>query len=397
MKVLYKKTILLLLLAVICIKQANAYDSTQQRPVNATILLPLFLDSAFKYGSYQYGNSIPKYMLPALEFYNGVQLAADSLKQEGIYTHIDIVDSRKAAAYQEVFSNHNSYKPQIVIGVVQSAGELKNAAQLAFDKTVPFISATYPNDGGVTDNPCLLIVNSTLKTHCFALYKYLQRNYRGTNLVLFTRNSAADDRIKNYLKDADKTFTGDKLKWKLASLSDSFNAADLSVYMDSSKANTVIGASLDKNFSLNLLRELSTAHETYNSTVFGMPTWDDLPLDKPEYQGLDIFYSTPFISFSGNAAVYKSLTKKFNKIANSKPSDMVFKGFEITYRYIKTLYEHPVDFWQYLNNPKYKIFADYKFEPVTPKETNADSLINYWENSKIYFIKKTDGAIKGVY
>src|SRR6187431_453526 len=101
MKVLNRNTLILLLLALTCIKQANAYDSTQHKTINATILLPLFLDSAFKNGSYQYGNTIPRYLLPALEFYNGVQLAADSLRQEGIFTHIDIVDSRKASAYQE--------------------------------------------------------------------------------------------------------------------------------------------------------------------------------------------------------------------------------------------------------------------------------------------------------
>ena len=75
---------------------------------------------------------------------------------------------------------------------------------------------------------------------------------------------------------------------------------------------------------------------------------------------------------------------------------MVFKGFEITYRYIKTLYEHPEDFLQYVNDPRYKMFADFNFEPVPAPETGQLG-VDYWENKKIYFVKKTDGAIKGVY
>jgi len=74
---------------------------------------------------------------------------------------------------------------------------------------------------------------------------------------------------------------------------------------------------------------------------------------------------------------------------------MVFKGFEITYRYVKTLYEHPIDFLQYMNDAQYKLFADFNFQPISSR--NEASLMDYWENKKIYFVKKTDGAIKGVY
>lgn len=383
-----------MVLAAICVKHAAAYDTTSQKAVNATILLPLYLDSAFKNGTYNYNNSIPKFILPALEFYNGVQLAADSLRQEGINAHIEVIDSRTTLATEHLFSQHN-YKPAIIIGVVQSGAELKKLSGLALSNNVPFLSATYPNDGGVTANPSLLIVNSTLKTHCYALYQYLQRNYSSNNIVLVTRKGGLDDRIKNYLKEAEKNSKGNKFKWAMASLADSFSLAQLAVYLDSNKNNTVIGATLDRDFSLKIVETLSALEDNYSSAVFGMPTWDDLPLQQPEYKGVDVYYSTPFISYSGNAGVYSSLTKKFKKIVNSKPSDMVFRGFEVTYRYIKTLYQHPSDFMQHVNDSNCKVFADFKFEAVPSKDT--EEVTDYFENKKIYFVKKTDGAIKGVY
>jgi hypothetical protein len=126
-----------------------------------------------------------------------------------------------------------------------------------------------------------------------------------------------------------------------------------------------------------------------------MPTWDDLPLDKPEFKGIDVYYSTPFVSYSGNAAVFSSISKKFKALANSRASDMVFKGFEITYRYIKTMAEHPDDFMQFVNDPKYRIFAEFNFQPVISKENDLQT--DYYENKKIYFVKKTDGQVRGVY
>jgi hypothetical protein len=392
---LFNRSILLLVLAVICTKQATAFDTTFHKTVNATILLPLYLDSAFKNDSYRYGSNIPKFILSTLEFYNGVQLAADSLRQEGINARIEVIDSRKDSAATQLFSQANYYKPALIIGIVQSGSELKTLSGLALSNNVPFISATYPNDGGVTANQNLLIVNSTLKTHCTALYKYLQRNYNGENVVLVTRKGGLDDRIKNYLREAEKNAEGNKFKWAMASLPDSFTNIQLAVYLDSNKHNTIIGATLDGSFSSQIISTLSALNENYKSTVFGMPTWDELPLQKPEYKGIDVYYSTPFISYSGNPNVYSSLIKKFKKIANSKPSDMVFKGFEVTYRYIKTLYQHPDEFMKYVNDGSCKVFADFKFEAVVSKQ--GTDVTNYWENKKIYFVKKTDGTIKGVY
>ena len=93
--------------------------------------------------------------------------------------------------------------------------------------------------------------------------------------------------------------------------------------------------------------------------------------------------------------MYNSLTTKFKKIANSKPSDIVFKGFEITYRYVKNLVLHPESFVQHVNDTDSKIFADFRFEPVTLKKGSVQA--DYWENKKIYFVKKTAGVVKGVY
>ena len=386
-----RRSVMLFFLSVLCLQQVKAADST--RTVKATILLPLYLDSVFNYSGYQYGNTLPRFLLPALEFYNGVQLAADSLEREGIKARVEIIDSRNSNATQSVF--RESPKPGFIIGVVQNGTELKNLSSASLEAKTPFISATYPNDGGVTFNPTLLIVNSTLKSHCVAIYKYLQRNYRRNNLVFVTRKSGEDDRIKRYFKEVEKIVQGEKIKWKMVSLPDTFNAADLAVYLDSNKTNTILGGSFDKDFALRIIGTLSDMRTTYTSNVFGMPTWDELPLEKPAYNGIDVYYSTPFVSYSANAEVFNSLNKKFKKITNSRPSDMAFKGFEITYRFVKILYDHPDDFMAHINDKQYTLFADFDFEANLTSD--KDERIEYWENKKLYFVKKTDGQVKGVY
>ncbi|WP_431211653.1 hypothetical protein ACQ86N_38515 [Puia sp. P3] len=47
------------------------------------IFAPLYLDSAFDAtGNYRYDKNFPKYFNPGLEFYEGAQLALDSLQKE---------------------------------------------------------------------------------------------------------------------------------------------------------------------------------------------------------------------------------------------------------------------------------------------------------------------------
>lgn len=394
MNIFKHKLLLVTLFASLGAKGAFAFADTLTQKPNATVLLPLYLDSLFKYGAYKYGNTIPKFALPALEFYNGVQMAADSLRQEGIEARIEVVDSRKTGAAQQLFASYNPHKPNLVIGVLQNANELKSLSGMAADKNVPLISATYPNDGGVSANNRLMIVNSTLRTHCDAMYQFLLKNHADDKVVVFMRQGGADDRIKNYMTEAENNSGDKKLKWKIVSLPDTFSTKHLAVWLDSTQNNTVVGATLDDEFSQRLIRTLSSLRPSYKSSIFGMPTWDEFNLTKPEYKGVDVYFSTAFVSYSANAELYSNLSKKFTKIANSRPSDMFFKGFEITYRYVKTLAKHPENFLEHINDADNKVFADFNFQQVY---TYSDDSPNYLENKKLYFVKKTDGAVKGVY
>src|ERR1041384_705984 len=60
------------------------------------IFAPLYLDSAFdSYGEYRYAKNVfPKFINPGLEFFEGAQLALDSLSKEGAQLQVYIYDTR---------------------------------------------------------------------------------------------------------------------------------------------------------------------------------------------------------------------------------------------------------------------------------------------------------------
>ncbi len=66
------------------------------------IFAPLYLDSVFSAtGNFRYSQGMPKFITPAIDFVNGVQLGLDSLKLDSVNIEAYIYDTR---SYKEPLS-----------------------------------------------------------------------------------------------------------------------------------------------------------------------------------------------------------------------------------------------------------------------------------------------------
>ncbi len=387
-----KKLLLLCFITAFTVKAFTQTDSNTTFRPKIGILIPLSLDSAFKGGSYKFGNSVPKFILPQLEFYNGVQIALDVLEEEGIHADVFIVDSRKKGGYSAALADLSYRDLDLIIGNAQNNAELKAMTEAAQKEQIPFISASYPNDGNLSNNS-LVIMNSTIKTHCHEMYKFIQKNNSTGNLVYFSKSTPIDERIKGYFNESEKNTASLPLNFKRQEPGTFLTDSILTMLLDSTIKNTIVVGSLDDAYSQTVLKQLAKLTKTYEIEVFGMPTWDDFSLTSEPYKGLTVYVSTPFITSSGNKTVYSAVQTRFKKMTNGRPGDMVFKGYEIAYRYIKTLSQSS-SFMSNINNAQYKIFNSFDVQPVFNKAGNTTP--DYYENKKIYFIKKTNGAITNV-
>lgn len=358
-----------------------------------SVLLPLQLDSLFELDKYRFGNNIPRFALPYLEFYNGVQLAVDSLRKEGLPVHINIVDSRELGSMQVALTNPLVRQSKLLIGVAANVNELRQMAEFAKAKRIPLLSATLPNDGGIKYNNLLYVLNPTMRTQCEALFGYVQAQHSKDNVILLTRKGTIEGYLKSWLEAAGAKSVR-PIRWKTSMLTDSFSVAQLLPLLDSTRQNVLIGASMDLGFAGRLAQQVAGA-KRYKCTLVGMPNWDELSLNKADYKGLELVFGTAFLSSSGNLDLYTRLSKQYSHLQNSKPSDMVLRGFETTLRYARAMVladssELPVLF----NSRAYRVFNDFNFQPMTD---GAESQVHYFENRKVHFLKLVDGQLKGVY
>ena len=360
------------------------------------IFVPLYLDSAFDAaGEYRYDKTFPKFINPGLEFYEGAQLALDSLQKEDAELDVQIYDTRSTTqSLAQILQSPAFQKTELIIGHVVS-GELQQLATAAAHMNIPFINVNFPNDGGITNNPDFVILNSTLRTHCEGLYKFIQRNYATKPIFLFRKKGAQEDRLKSYFTDIEKTTASVPLKIKYITLEDNFDAAALVPYLDSNTQTICIAGSLDESFGRSLVQALSSVNKTYTTCIIGMPTWDNIAdFTHPGFSGEEIVYSTPFYTNPSDNLV-KSIQQVFKTKFYSRPSDMVFRGYECTYRFSKLLLQYGRNLSGSIGEKKYKVFSDFDIEPVfLNKQTMT---LDYLENKKLYFIRKLDGSITGVF
>jgi ABC-type branched-subunit amino acid transport system substrate-binding protein len=360
-----------------------------QSKVKVAVFAPLYIDSAFNGYSYKLGmNNLPKYMLPGLEFYNGVQMAIDSLQKDGKELDVLIYDSKGKLGVENICNGFSFNNVQLIIAQFNSRQDVKQLADIAAYKQIPLISATYPNDGGVNSNPYFVLVNTSLKTHIEQLYGYAQKNVAASNILYVTKKGLLETMVTGYYNQSQRNATK-PLKYKTIELENDFTPDLLTLYLDSTKSNSIIVGSLDEKFAQQIINVLA-ANKMYKTTLLGMPTWDVLKdFEKPVNKGITAIYTTTYNYSKNNSKLYDALSKQYRTKFAAKPSDNFFKGYESMYHFTHVLLSNPNNFLQQLSSTEHKVFND--FDIVALPNKNVDGT-EYYENKKVYFVKKVDGV-----
>ena len=353
------------------------------------IFAPVYLDSVFEGNSYSYGKNFPRFTQQGLDFVQGAEIALDSMQLTNGNIQAGIFDSK--AGEQNIpwlINNHKLDSMDLLIGAVKDTEFLKLAA-FAKQKNIPFISVVYPNDGGVTANPFLVIVNSTLRAHCENIFSYLLQKHGTDNIYICRKKGSQEDKIASYFKTINEGEGKPLLNIRVLNFEDDFSA--LKDKLDSTKQNVIIGASLNEDFAGELFDAAYGIKKTYRVEMIGMPNWDGFKdLRKPAYKDFPLLYTAAY--GNNKTDVYSKMVQAvYTKKYKGNPSDMSYKGFESVFIFAGLLTKYPDDFISHLNDCGYKLFTDYNFKPVYLNKKNT--VPDYFENKHLYFMKILNGKV----
>jgi hypothetical protein len=366
----------------------------QQKPgYKVGLFLPIHLDTAFTpTGAYRYGSGFPKQSLPGLEFLYGAEFAMEAFQTDpraNVQLHVFDIRSREGNIGR-IGASPLMDSMDLIIGQV-SGGDYQQLAQISRQKNIPFVSATFPNDGGVKSTPTLLIMNARLNTHIQTLYNHLLVNMGTDNIVWVRRPDQSDNRVADLFKQLNDSPDGPLLKYKTLNTTGDSAVAQLLPLLDSTQRNVVIGGSLDESFARKLGGACLLVDKAYPITLVGMPTWETVSeFRKSDYNSLPILYSSTFHK-QAMSAWYGRLEETYKKKTASRPSDMTFKGFLATYHFVNLLLRHGKSLAANLGDSSMKSQTDLDFRPVRVSKTSEG--IDYYENKRIYILKRENRAV----
>jgi hypothetical protein len=239
-----------------------------------------------------------------------------------------------------------------------------------------------------------VVLNPTLRTQCEGIYRYLQKYHALDRIVVFRKKGQLEDRIKMFMEEFGKSTNSVPLKFKYVDLTDSFTVNQLRTHLDTTNLTVGVAGSLDENFGKKLVQQLAILKkQDYPVSVMGMPTWDNISWNKPEFKGIEITYSTPFYN-SKTDKISQGINSYFSKVISARPSDMVFRGYEVMFSYGRLLIKHGKDLASNLTSKQLKVFTDFDIQPVISR---PGMNLEYFENKKLYFLKYEDGVNKGIF
>ena len=153
-------------------KESGYPKPIKKERYKVAIITPMFLDSVALEPTL---TKIPKFMMPGLDFYKGIQLAADTLKQLGFKLDIYVHDSRSDSLnVNELIRSGTLDSMDLIIGNA-SVFDLKLLAEFGLEKKINFISAVSPADAGQEANPYFTILQPRLVSHIEKLHKSISR------------------------------------------------------------------------------------------------------------------------------------------------------------------------------------------------------------------------------
>lgn len=370
---------------------AQGTNTTGFKTYKVGIFAPLYLDSVFNESNFKYEKNFPRFIVQGLDFIQGAEIALDSMPLPNGNIDARFFDSKSALQnIQTLINNKKLDSLDLIIGSVKDE-EYALLANFALEKNIPFISATYPNDGGITGNPFLVIVNSTLKAHCEAIYSYILQNHGTDNILLIRKPGSQEDKVAGYFSRMNKPDGKSLLNIQTLNIDSNFNSVKHK--LDSTKQNIIIGGSLDEEFAYNLASAMAALKKKYDITLIGMPNWDGFQSfnsNKKNLADFPVFFTSPYFNYKGDN-YSRMIQGVYLKKYKGKPSDYTYKGFETIFVFARLFSRYPDNFMNHLNDYAYKVFSEYNFKPVFLKKDGDRP--DYFENKHLYFLKSVNGVV----
>jgi LysM repeat protein len=331
-----------------------------------------------------------------LEMYEGILLAADTIRALGLDINLHVFDIRSdTIELTRLINSGRLSGMDLIIGPVYSHN-LGIMTAYAKPLGIPVVSPVpLFNNSALVDNPNLFMANASLDVAQNVLARKVGEYFDNNIVFIHSDSSGVDSDVKNF---KDKIFAelSNRLPWeeikfkeflfysRSAFDNDSINRLSHALSRDID--NTIILASEEAPVISETLQEIHSLSKRYPVKVFGYPAMRMIENLEPKYFfELDILMYSPYwIDYSKRDV--RQFNADFRNKFMTEPQELSYAwlGYDIAYFFISGLAIHGNDFIAHpeIHNPDL-LHTQFDFR----RKGMNDGL----ENQKLYSIKYTKG------
>jgi LysM repeat protein len=332
--------------------------------------------------------------LPFLEMYQGILLAADTLRALGLDITIHLFDTgRDSLRLKQLIGSGDLDNMDLIIGPVYSHN-LLIMADYARSREIPVVSPVPLRSNMILkDNPLLFMANPSLEVAQEAISERIS-SWPESNFVFIHADSGRNNpEVRAFrgmiFKELSNKISYDEISFKellfysrSALSNDSINRLEHT--LSDRKENIILIASEEPPILSETLMDVHTLSKKYPVKVIGYPAMRDLGNLDPKYffeLGIEL-YSPYWIDFS-NADV-RNFIGSYRKKFLSEPAEMSFawQGYDIAYYFLSGMAIHGKRFLRrpWIHNPDL-LETEFDFERKEPGYG--------FENHKLFLVKYT--------
>jgi LysM repeat protein len=331
--------------------------------------------------------------LDFLEMYQGILLAADTLRTMGLNITLHTYDIKSdTIEITRLIKSGKLSKMDLIIGPVYSKN-LSIVSQYTKDLGIPVVSPVpLMNNTALINNPTLFMASSSLEIAQKALAKKISEYYDHNIVFVHADSLGVDEDVKRF-----KNLIFTELSYKLPyeeikfkeflfysrSMFNNDSINRLSHALSEQSKNIVIIASEEPSVISEVIDLVSGLARRFDVKLYGYPVIRDLNerLDQKELFDMDILVYSPYwIDYSRENV--KQFNLNYRQKFHTQPLEKSYswQGYDIAYYFLSGLAMNGKNFIKHpeIHNPEL-LQSDYDFKRNAPG--------NGFENQKLFMVR----------
>lgn len=316
------------------------------------LLIPLYLDEIDRIAIPQVTDDLirkPYFKsFSFLEFYQGVMIAADSMKKAGLSIDLHVFDTANdTMQVKKILAKPEMAYMDLIIGPF-FLPEYNLVAAFAAKNQIRVVSPFARNNTLLGQHSNLFQINAGSDSKIAELARHIAKTYPDPNVIFVISNNEEDRGLsRTFRSNLEAYAVNQTRKPQFAEVVYSEKGmTGVSTHLDATRTNIVVNLITGETAVSNYIAGMARLTKTFNIIMFGLPEWKDYrTFELADLMSVKLhLFSNTFVDYN-NPITIAYLTEYRNRYKGEPDEDHYgFMGYDVALYFFRALHEFGLDF-----------------------------------------------------